>query len=108
MKAFQILNLWLVFGWNTCANISFLIKLQAGAQLCLKQFFCTLLLSETVTGKKYVLRNFENWQENTCARVFFLIKLFIENKTLAQVFSSEFCEISKNTFSTEHLQITSN
>ena len=28
----------------------FLIKLQAGAQLCLKQFFCTLLLSETVTG----------------------------------------------------------
>ena len=28
---------------------------------------------------------------------------FIKKETLAQVFSSEFCEISKNTFSTEHL-----
>ena len=28
---------------------------------------------------------------------------FIEKQTLAQVFSAEFCEISKNTFSTEHL-----
>ena len=27
-------------------------------------------------------------------------------KTLAQVFSSEFCEISKNTFFTEHLWAT--
>ena len=36
-------------------------------------------------------------QENTCVRVSFLIKL--QNKeTLAQVFSCEFCEISKNTF----------
>ena len=32
-------------------------------------------------------------QENTCATVSFLIK-----KTLAQVFSCEFCEISENTF----------
>ena len=37
----------------------------------------------------------QNSQENTCARVSFLIKL----QTLAQVFSCEFCEISKNTFS---------
>ena len=28
------------------------------------------------------------------------------SETLAQVFSSEFCEISKNTSSTEHLQTT--
>ena len=27
---------------------------------------------------------------------------FIKNETLPQVFSSEFCEISKNTFFTEH------
>ena len=33
-------------------------------------------------------------QENTCAS--FLIKL---QETMAQVFSCEFCEISKNTFS---------
>ena len=41
----------------------------------------------------------KNSQENTFARVFFYIK----KKTLAQLFSSEFCEISKNTFFTEHL-----
>ena len=38
----------------------------------------------------------QNSQENTCARVSFLIKL--QKETLAQVFSCEFCEISKNTF----------
>ena len=31
---------------------------------------------------------------------------FIKNETLAQVFSCEFCEISKNTFFTEHLLAT--
>ena len=40
-------------------------------------------------------------QENTCARVSFLIKLF-----LIRVFSCEFCKISKNTFFTEHLWTT--
>ena len=51
-------------------------------------------------------------KENTCARVSFLIKLqaqgrnFIKKETLAQVFSCEFCEISKNNFFTEHLQTT--
>ena len=62
----------------------------------------------------------QNLQENTCARVSFLIKLqalffnkvvglrpkacnFIKKEILAHVFSCEFCEISKNTFFTEHL-----
>ena len=31
---------------------------------------------------------------------------FIEIETLAQMFSCEFCEISKNTYFTEHLQAT--
>ena len=31
---------------------------------------------------------------------------FIKKETLAQVFYCEFCEISKNTFFTEHLQAT--
>ena len=35
----------------------------------------------------------------------FLIK-FIKKESLAQVFSCEFCEISKNTFFTEHLWTT--
>ena len=43
---------------------------------------------------------------------FFLLNLqvpacnFIKKETLAQVFSCEFCEISKNTFLTEHLWTT--
>ena len=46
----------------------------------------------------------QNSQENTCARVSFLIKL--EASGLAQVFCCEFCEIYKNTFFTEHLLVT--
>ena len=54
--------------------------------------------------KKVFLNISQNSQENTCARVSFLIKLqarpcnFSKKETLAQVFSCEFCEISKNTF----------
>ena len=45
----------------------------------------------------------QNLQESTCGRVSFLIKLqasgkFVKKETLAQVFSCEFCEPSKNTF----------
>ena len=56
----------------------------------------------------------QNSQENTCARVSFLIKLqaqaqpcnFTKKETLAQVFSCEFFEISKNTFSYRTLPVT--
>ena len=41
----------------------------------------------------------QNSQENTCARVSFLIKLQVKIKvTLAQVLSCECCKISKNVF----------
>ena len=43
------------------------------------------------SAKKVSLEISQNWQE--------------KKKTLAQVFSSEFCEISKNTFFTEHLLV---
>ena len=55
--------------------------------------------------KKVFLEISQNLQENTCARVYFLIKLqasacnFINKETLEQVFSCESCEISKNPFS---------
>ena len=57
--------------------------------------------------KKVFLEISRNSQENTCARVSFLIKLqaafnLIKKDTLVQVFSCEFYEISKNTFFTEH------
>ena len=62
-----------------------------------------------VPQKKVFLEISQNWQENTCAIVSFLIKLqaeacnFIKKETLAQVFSCQFCKISKNTFFLEHL-----
>ena len=84
-------------------------------------FLCNLLcwvyyyleaVDQTCSVKKVSLEISQNSQENTCARVSNLIKLqacarvslgqacnFIKSETLAQVFSCEFCEISKNTFS---------
>ena len=62
--------------------------------------------------KKGVFKNSQNSQKNTCARVFFLIRLqpqacnFIKKETLVQVFSGRFCEIVKNTFFTKHLWTT--
>ena len=55
------------------------------------------------SAKKVFLEISQNSQGNTCARVSFLIKLqetwkLIKKETLVQVFSCEFCEISKNTF----------
>ena len=55
--------------------------------------------------KKKSLEILQKSQENTYARVYFLIMLqasacnFIKKETLAQVSSCEFREISKNTFS---------
>ena len=51
---------------------------------------------------KVFLEISQNSQENTCSRVSFLIKLQAE--TLAQMFPCKFCEISENTFFTEHLR----
>ena len=54
-------------------------------------------MAEAATGgvlwEKVFLEIFQNSQENTCARASFL-------------FTCEFCEISKNTFFTEHLWAT--
>ena len=65
--------------------------------------------SEAATGdvllKSVFLEILQNPQENTCARVSFLLKLqasscnFIKKEALAQALSCEFCKIFKNTFS---------
>ena len=63
--------------------------------------------------EKGVPRSFTKFTKSNCARVSFLIKFrvltfsFIKKETLAQVFSCEFCEISKKTFFTEHLRAIS-
>ena len=59
---------------------------------------------EVSCKKKVFLESSRNSQENSCPRASFLIKLhvacnFIKKEALAQVFSCEFCEIFKNTFS---------
>ena len=49
----------------------------------------------------------KNSQEDNCARVSFFEKVadFIKKETLAQVFSREFCKISKNTYSYRTLPV---
>ena len=53
--------------------------------------------------KKGVLRNFSEFTGKHLCQSIFFNKVeglnFIKKETLAQVFSYEFCEISKNTFS---------
>ena len=52
-------------------------------------------VAQTYSVKKVFLEILENSQENTCARVTILYEI----ETLGQVYSCEFCKISKNTFS---------
>ena len=66
--------------------------------------FTTEAATRSVLWKKGFFKMLQNSQENTCARVSFLIKLQAKKETLAQVFSCEFCNIFKNTFFTEHLR----
>ena len=60
--------------------------------------------------KKVVLRNFTKFTgKHLCQSLSFNCRPqanFIKKETLAQVFSCEFCKISKNTFFTEHLWTT--
>ena len=55
--------------------------------------------------KKVLLKISQNSQENTCARVSFLIKLQASSTrdSLARVLSSEFYEIFRSTFFIEQL-----
>ena len=54
--------------------------------------------------RKGVLRNFA--RKTSVPSQFFNKLFFIKKEALTQVFSGEFCEISKNTFFTERLQKT--
>ena len=62
--------------------------------------------------RKGVLRNFAKFTEKPLCRSLYFNKVagqvcnFIKIETLTQVFSCEFCEISKNTFFTEYVWAT--
>ena len=55
-------------------------------------------LLKSCSVKKVFFGSPQNSQENTCEAC-----TFLKREALAQVFSCEFCEISKNTFFIEHL-----
>ena len=59
----------------------------------------TEAVAQRCSVRKVFLEISQNSQENTSARVSFAITLQAEKETLAQAFSCDFCEISKNTFS---------
>ena len=77
--------------------------------LVILNVFNTLVLKQVLWKTKTFLKIFrssqvfleisQNSQENTYARL-------LKKETLAQVFSCEFCEISKNTFFTERVWLT--
>ena len=67
----------------------YLIVIEAAARRC--------------SVKKMFLKVLQNWQENTGVRV--SACNFSKKETLAQVFSCEFYEISKNTFSYKTLPL---
>ena len=66
-------------------------------------FRSTEAVTRGALKKMVFLEISQNSQENTCVRVSQVLT-FIKKDTLAQAFSRRFCEISKKTFITEHLQ----
>ena len=74
----------------------------------------TIVSSEAVVRRCFIKKMFleilQNSQENTCAKVSFLIKLlaeacnFVKKETLAHVFSYEFSKILRTPFLTDHLR----
>ena len=94
-------------------SVSALLKISFEANINRKSRLQDYLAKCHLTGavaqrcsvKKVFVEVLQNSQENTCVRVSSLIKLqasaynLIKEETLAQVFSYEFCQISKNSFS---------
>ena len=74
---------------------------QKDTVVSLRNTFCWISRSSRpeVFCKKGVLRNFAKFTGKYLCQ-----SLLIKKKTLAQMFSCEFCEISKNSFFTEHLR----
>ena len=92
------LDYWKIFVSAGCTN------------LILRRKICFFKRSRGYCLKKVLLRISRNLREKTCARIFFKKKIlyyffyFSKNKTLAQLFSCEYCKIFKNAFFTENLR----
>ena len=85
---------------ETCINVSMTLELISHRESWLP----VKAVAQRCFVKTVLLEILQNSQENTCARVFFLIKLralvcnFIKKESLALVFLYEFCEIFKNNY----------
>ena len=99
-----------------CVFLVFSLSLRIHWKHCLVDKWYNVwkaIVARTSSARKVFLDISQNLQKNTCVRVSFLIELqdetcnfikkrgsgFIKKETLAQVFSCEFCEISKNNVS---------
>ena len=63
-----------------------------------RKLYFSEAVAQSCSVKKVFFESPQNSQENTCEAC-----TFLKREALAQVFSCEFCEISKNTFFIEHL-----
>ena len=90
------------YDWNflKLQMIKYLFK--TSVTVCLGKFLKKNRISHRrCSVRKGVLRNFAKFTgKHLCQSLFF------KKETLSQVLSCEFCEISKNIFSTEHLWMT--
>ena len=69
-------------------------------------FFYSQKQPERCSVKKGVLRNFAKFAGKHQSQRLFFNTVAGQKESLAEVFSFEFCEIPKNTFSSEHFQTT--
>ena len=75
---------------------------------CLKNFISRTVIRRC-SFKKMFLKISQILQENTCAATSFLQEMvcnFVKKDTPAQLLSSEFCKMFKNTLFTEHFRTT--
>ena len=113
---------WILFQWNNL-NVRSVLSVSLSITKVKKDpkfsfLFSTIFKAARKTkavaercSVKVFSEILQNSQENTCARVSFLKKLqacnfILKKKILAQVFSWEFCKISKNTLFTRHVWTT--
>ena len=113
----RVTGLSLSLSLSVCLSLSLSLSRSLSLTLSLytswkHQKISSFLFIKTATWscsvKKVFLEILQNSQENTCARVSFLIKLqagLQKKETLAQVFSCEFCEIFKNNFGRSLLRL---
>ena len=100
-------NLASFFSQTTFPMIKSMTNISPLPQNIYRHFFCLFVCFRILFSKLSSL--FANFYLKFEAHVYRLEPEtcnFIKKETLAQVFSRELCEISKNTFFTEHLRIT--